>query len=151
MSKRVKIALGVTLGILALCGLGAALTGGDEPPAPANAASPVVTAKGAQPATTTPALTTAQRNAARAAENYLKVTGFSRAGLIKQLAFEGYSNADATLAVDSLKADWDAQAARSAENYLKVTGFSRAGLIKQLEFDGYTPGQAAHGADSVGL
>jgi hypothetical protein len=147
-TKPRKIALGVTLGILALCGLGAALTGGNEPSAPSNTVSPAATLS-TRPAAA--ALTTVQRNAARTAESYLAMSGFSRSGLIKQLAFDGYTSADATIAIDSLAVDWMVQAERSAASYLAVSGFSRAGLIKQLKYDGYTAAQAAHGADSVGL
>jgi hypothetical protein len=145
LTKPLKIALGVAVAVLALCGLGVALTGGNEP---TSAAPPAATTAGSASA---PTLTTAQRNAARSAENYLSAMPFSRPGLIKQLAFEGYSVADATLAVDSITVDWMVQAERAAANYTGTMPFSRAGLIKQLKFDGYTATQAAHGADSVGL
>lgn len=96
-------------------------------------------------------LTTAQENAIRSAESYLSLSAFSRSGLIEQLKFEGYSEDDATLAVDSLDVNWKEQAAKSAERYLEVSSFSRSGLIEQLEFEGYTRAQAEHGADAVGL
>lgn len=38
--------------------------------------------------------------AAKAAENYLEFTGFSRSGLIEQLVFEGYMQEQATYGVD---------------------------------------------------
>lgn len=98
-----------------------------------------------------PKLTTAQQNAAKSAQQYLGLSGFSRKGLIGQLKFDGYSEADATVAIDSLGVDWMLQATRSAKAYVDLTSFSRKGLISQLEFDGYTSAQAAHGADSVGL
>jgi len=87
----------------------------------------------------------------RAAKQYLDSMAFSRSGLIKQLEFSGYATADATLAVDSINADWMAQAAKAAKQYLDSMAFSRSGLIKQLEFAGFTTEQATHGADSVGL
>jgi len=40
-------------------------------------------------------LTTAQENAKRKAESYLEMSGFSRSGLIEQLQFEGFTNAQA--------------------------------------------------------
>ena len=80
--------------------------------------------------------TTSQKNAIRAAENYLDTLPFSRSGLIEQLEFEGYSKDDATFAVDSIAVDWNEQAARAAENYLETMPFSRASLIEQLEFEG---------------
>ncbi|WP_298584289.1 Ltp family lipoprotein [uncultured Kocuria sp.] len=96
-------------------------------------------------------MTVAQQNAVRSAESYIDFSGFSRTGLIEQLEFEGYSNADATMAVDSLDIDYNEQAAKSAQSYLDVSGFSRSGLIEQLMFEGYTAEQAAYGADQVGL
>jgi hypothetical protein len=101
-------------------------------------------------------LTPAQRNAVRSAEQYLRMTGFSRAGLIEQLssdAGEGYSVSDATAAVDSLDVDWNENAARSAKQYLEMTGFSCKGLIEQLSSSAgekYTEEQATYGARAAG-
>lgn len=92
-----------------------------------------------------------QRNAARSAEQYLAISGFSRSGLIEQLQYEGYSAADATGAVDSLTVNWNEQASRSARQYLDISGFSHSGLIEQLQYDGYSADQAAHGATAAGL
>ena len=79
------------------------------------------------------------------------MTAFSRKGLIEQLAFEGFSNADATFGADSISANWNEQAAKKAKSYLDVTSFSRSGLIEQLEFEGFTPAQAEHGVSTTGL
>jgi hypothetical protein len=82
--------------------------------------------------------------------------GFSRSGLIKQLssdAGDGYSVADATVAVDHLNVDWNEQATRSAKQYLSMMGFSCSGLIEQLSSsagDQYTMNQATHGARQAG-
>ena len=103
-----------------------------------------------------PALTAAQRNAVRNAEQYLSMSGFSRKGLIEQLSSEagnGYSVADATAAVDSLTVDWNENAARSAKQYLEMTGFSCNGLIEQLSSSAgndYTVSQATYGARQAG-
>jgi hypothetical protein len=97
-----------------------------------------------------------QANAARNAQQYLDMTGFSRRGLIEQLSSDagnGYSVADATAAVDSLTVDWNEQAARSAKQYLDMTGFSCSGLIEQLSSDAgskYTRAQARYGAEKAG-
>ena len=97
-------------------------------------------------------LTAAQRNAVRSADSYLRLSGFSRQGLIDQLSSEfgdQYSVTDATAAVISMSADWNDQAARSAATYLEVSGFSCQGLIDQLssEFgDKYTVARATYGA-----
>jgi len=97
-----------------------------------------------------------QANAARSAQQYLDMTGFSRRGLIEQLSSDagnGYSVADATAAVESLTVDWNEQAARSAKQYLDMTGFSCSGLIDQLSSDAgskYTKAQARYGAEQAG-
>jgi hypothetical protein len=101
-------------------------------------------------------LTQAQRNAARSAQSYLSMSGFSRQGLIDQLSSEygdRYSVSDATVAVDNLDVDWNAQAARSAAAYLQMSGFSCQGLIDQLSSsygDKYTVEQARYGATRAG-
>jgi hypothetical protein len=102
-------------------------------------------------------LTPAQRNAVRSARAYLNMSGFSRRGLIDQLSSdygEQYSVADATVAVDFLNVDWNAQASRSATAYLKMSGFSCQGLIDQLSSsygEKYTVGQATYGAKQAGI
>ncbi|MED5812885.1 Ltp family lipoprotein [Mycolicibacterium sp. 050232] len=98
-----------------------------------------------------PASTASQRNAVRAAEQYLDYSAFSRKGLIQQLEYEDFSTADATFAVDHITVDWNQQAAKAARAYLDYSAFSRGGLIEQLEYEGYTPAQAAYGATAAGL
>ena len=102
-------------------------------------------------------LTIAQRNAVRSANAYLRLSGFSRQGLIDQLSSgygDGYDVGDATVAVDDLSINWNAQATRSATAYLEMSGFSCRGLIDQLssEFgDKYTREQATYGATQAGI
>ena len=98
----------------------------------------------------TPELTLAQRNAIGLAQDYLDYTAFSRTGLIGQLEFEGFSNADATFAVDYLDVDWFEQAALMAQQYLDYSSFSRQGLIDQLVFEGFTLEEATFGVTAVG-
>jgi hypothetical protein len=93
--------------------------------------------------------TSGQRNAVRSAKSYLDYTAFSKKGLVKQLKFEKYSDADANYAVEHITVDWMAQAAKSAKNYLEYTAFSKDGLIKQLKFEGFTDAEAKHGAESA--
>ncbi len=89
-------------------------------------------------------------NAVRKANQYLEISGFSQSGLIKQLEYDGFSEADAVEAVSSIAVDWNQQAAKKAKQYLEISGFSQSGLIKQLEYDGFTPSQAAYGATAAG-
>lgn len=95
--------------------------------------------------------TASQRNACRAAANYLAVMPFSHSGLVGQLEYEGYSSDDATYAADNCGADWFVQAEKAATNYVDLMPFSRQGLIDQLIYEGYTEEQAVHGVDHVGL
>jgi hypothetical protein len=101
-------------------------------------------------------LTPAQRNAVRSAQGYLRMSGFSRQGLIDQLSSpygDQYSVADATAAVNHLDVDWNEQAARSAASYLRMSGFSCQGLIDQLSSshgEQFTREQARIGATRAG-
>jgi len=92
-----------------------------------------------------------RQNAVESASSYLNTSAFSRSGLIDQLEYEGFSNGDATYAVDSLNVDWNEQAAMSAQSYLDINAFSRSGLIEQLEYEGFTSSQAAYGVAQAGL
>jgi hypothetical protein len=71
--------------------------------------------------------------------------------LIKQLAYEGYSNEDVVYAVDAQQADWRANAVRAANSYLKSSSFSRSGLIKQLLYEGYSVEDSEFAVTAVGL
>lgn len=93
--------------------------------------------------------TVGQRNALDSAQSYLSFTAFSRSGLIEQLEFEGYSNSDATWAVDNVTVDWSEQAIAMAESYLEYTAFSRSGLIDQLTFEGFSNDHAVGAVDSI--
>lgn len=109
-----------------------------------------------QPTPSTQSLTGPQRNAVRAAKQYLSFKGFSRDGLIGQLSSQfgsGFDVIDATVAVDSLNVDWNEQAVKSAKAYLDLMGFSCNGLIRQLSSsagDQFTESQATYGARKAG-
>jgi hypothetical protein len=100
-------------------------------------------------------ITMSQNNALRVAKDYLRASGFSRAGLIEQLSSNvgaGFSLVDSTWAVDQLHADWKAQAVRTGKTYLEISGFSRSGLIEQLTLGaGFTQQEATYAANSLGL
>ena len=97
-----------------------------------------------------PELTMGQQNAVKKAESYLSVMAFSRQGLIEQLMYNEYPEADATFAVDYINPDWNMEAAEKAQSYLDSMAFSRQGLIDQLIYNGFTPEQAEYGATAVG-
>lgn len=98
-----------------------------------------------------PEMSVSQQNAVSKAEAYIDMTAFSKTGLIKQLEFDKFSNADATFAVNNLKVDWKEQAGKKAQDYIDMTSFSRQGLIDQLKFDGFTTEEATYGVDQTGL
>ena len=60
--------------------------------------------------------TLSQKNAVRKAKDYLSIMAFSKSGLIEQLEFEGFSNEDATYAVNQVDVDWKEQAVKKAED-----------------------------------
>jgi hypothetical protein len=103
------------------------------------------------PATPAPTESVSQRNARLKAADYLSFEAFSRSGLIDQLKFEGFSDADATYGTDAQGADWNAQAAKKAAEYLDSMPFSHQGLVDQLVFEGFTQAQAEYGVSTSGL
>lgn len=94
--------------------------------------------------------TLGEKQAIRAAQNYIDFRAFSKSGLIEQLEFEGYSRTEAEYGVENITVDWNEQAALSAKAYLEYSNFSRSGLIEQLKFEGFTTAQAQYGATAVG-
>lgn len=94
--------------------------------------------------------TLGQKNARRAAENYLSVMNFSASGLAEQLQFEGYSESDAAYAVAKCGADWNEQALGKALTYLATMPFSASGLQNQLTFEGFTADQAQYAVANCG-
>jgi hypothetical protein len=97
-----------------------------------------------------PVYTLAQQNAIRKAQSYLEFSGFSRAGLIGQLEYEGYSTDDATFGADNAGADWNAEAAEKAASYLEFSSFSREGLYDQLAYEEFTDAEIQFGLAAVG-
>ncbi|WP_292053812.1 MULTISPECIES: Ltp family lipoprotein [unclassified Brevundimonas] len=152
--KRLGAGLSVAALSMALAGCG--VEGGAPNTETAGAVGTSVEGTVSSPPEPVSRLTGAQRNAVRSARQYLEISGFSRDGLIEQLSSsygDGYERADATVAVDSLNADWNDNAARSARQYLSISGFSCRGLIEQLSSeygDKYTVSQATYGAQQAG-
>lgn len=105
-------------------------------------------------------MTMNQKNAIKAAQDYLELTSFSHNGLVEQLSSEfadKYPREDAEFAVRYLEdhgmVDWNEQAVKAAQEYLELTSFSREGLIDQLTSEygsQFTREQAEYAADKVG-
>lgn len=104
-----------------------------------------------------PKYTFAEQNAIAAAQDYLSMSGMSRAGLIQQLSSkygEGFKKADAVFAVNHINVSWNKQAVRAAKSYLQISSFSRASLIEQLHSkagEQFTLAQATYAANHVGF
>lgn len=152
-SKKIQVRRALLIGGLsAAVAIGAVAGCGAQ--TPAEAPTPAVV-QGPATGTPTPVevdtTTAGQKNALKAAKNYISFQAFSKVGLVKQLEFEKYSTADAQYAVDNLTVDWNEQAVKKAKSYLDYQAFSRDGLIQQLEFEGFTPAEAEAGVTGAGL
>ena len=151
------MAVAVVVGLLSVAGCSSDTPSTDAPAsteAPTTDGTPTTDAPTtAVPLTNAPAPseTIGQQNARESAQSYLDSQSFSRSGLIDQLLFEGFSQADAEYGTDSMKADWNEQAALSAQSYLDSMSFSRSGLIDQLLFEGFSQAEAEYGVSAVGF
>ena len=96
-----------------------------------------------------PEMTMSQKQALGKAKDYLQFSAFSYKGLIHQLEYEKYDNADATFAAANCGADWNEQAVKKAKQYLEFQNYSLDELVHQLEFEGFTEEQASYGANEA--
>ena len=94
--------------------------------------------------------TTGERNALKAAGDYLRYSDYSYSGLIEMLEYDGYTHEEAVYAADNCAADWKAEACESADAYLSCMAFSYQGLIEQLEFEGFSHEEAEYAVDKCG-
>ena len=105
-------------------------------------------------------MTTEQKNAVKAASDYLSFSSFSHKGLVDQLSSEygnRYPKDVAEFAVcyleDNGMVDWNEQAGRVAKEYLDLTSFSREALIEQLTSEygsQFTQEQAEYAVRQIG-
>ena len=84
------------------------------------------------------------------AQSFLRVSAYSRQGLIEILEYSGFPNDEAVYGADNSGADWFEQAAKKAESFLKISAYSRSGLIEIIEYSGFTREQAVYGVEAVG-
>ena len=94
--------------------------------------------------------TLGEKNALKTAKSYLSYSSFSYDGLIHQLEYEGFTNAEAIYGADNCGADWNEQALKTAKSYLSHSSFSYSGLVHQLEYEKFTTEQAEYGVDNSG-
>jgi DNA mismatch repair ATPase MutL len=95
--------------------------------------------------------TVSQKNAVAKAKSYLGYSAFSHDGLVDQLEYEQFLNADAVYGADNSGANWNEQVAKKAKSYMAYSAFSRGSLIEQLKYDKFTQAQAEYGVNAVGL
>lgn len=95
-------------------------------------------------------VTTGMKNALKKAQSYLKHSAFSRQGLIEQLKYEGFTDAQSIYGTDNAGANWYEECSEKAQSYLKHSSFSRDGLINQLKYEGFTDAEIAYGIVTVG-
>jgi hypothetical protein len=144
----------IAMGAVALILMASAAGCSSGSPTPPPESSPAATSPAVEsPAAPAPvdSSTPGQKNALRAAEQFIKTMPFSASGLVKQLEFGKYSTEDAQWAVDHLTVDWNEQAAKKAKQYLETMPFSRDKLVDQLAYNGFTPEQAEYGVTQAGL
>lgn len=157
MKKGTKIILGIVIGffILMFGGCAVALMGANEAVNQIEQQAPAVEqpapTKKEAPAKEEPKMSVSQQNAVRQAETYIATMPFSKAGLVEQLKYEGYSLEDAKFAVENITVDWNEQAVKKAETYLQTMPFSKQKLIEQLKYDKFTTEQATQAVGKVGL
>jgi Host cell surface-exposed lipoprotein len=166
MRKAIAIAAtGLTALAIGACATSSGSTGGHDESSKAETVAATHTSTTAtksvpadakeNPTPDKPEMTSGQENAVQVAQDYIDMSGFSKAGLIDQLsssAGEGFSKADATFAANNVDADWNAEAVESAKDYLDMGGMSKSGLIEQLSSSAgeqFTPEQAQYAADKA--
>ncbi len=138
---------GALCAVLALSACGGGATG-----AASESAEPMSETVAAAPAEEEYVLPPASEvmTAAEDAQNYLNIMPISRQTLIDQLVYDGFSEEEATAAVDATGTDWNAQAVAQAVSYLDTMEFTRDELLDQLEYDKFTPEEAAYAVDNCG-
>lgn len=92
-----------------------------------------------------------QKRARLDAKTYYESSWFSRTGMIDQLEFDGFSNADAAYGVDALGVDWALEAEGMADAEIRSDWFSRQGLIDVLVYQGFTDAEATTAVDALGV
>jgi hypothetical protein len=66
------------------------------------------------------AQTIEQKDALRKAKSHLQHSGFSHAGLVKQLKYEKFNQEDAEYAADNVGADWKRASGQKSQKLFRV-------------------------------
>ena len=88
-------------------------------------------------------MTDTQAKCLEQAKSYLEKIPFSKQGLIGQLEYKGFDQADIDFALENIDVDWTENAIKKSEDYLATIPLSKPALEQQLDFDGFTKDQIA--------
>lgn len=91
-----------------------------------------------------------QRRAIARAESYTNLMAFSRARLIQQLEFEGFTHNDAQWAVDQLTIDWNEQALKKANSYHSLMSLPPENIRRLLTFEDFSEEQIDYAMTNIG-
>lgn len=100
--------------------------------------------------TTEPQLTVGEQNCLAEALSYIDLLGFSKAGLIKQLEFNQYTESEIKFAIENCGADWNAEAVECAQGYTDTISLSRQALYDQLEYEGFEETEINYALEQLG-
>ncbi|MEB6087317.1 Ltp family lipoprotein [Enterococcus casseliflavus] len=91
-----------------------------------------------------------QRRAIARAESFTNLMAFSRARLIQQLEFEGFTHNDAQWAVDQLTIDWNEQALKKANSYHSLMSLPPDNIRRLLAFEDFSEEQIDYAMTNIG-
>jgi hypothetical protein len=91
-----------------------------------------------------------QRRAIARAESYTNLMAFSRARLIQQLEFEGFTHNDAQWAVDQLTIDWNEQALKKANSYHSLMSLPPDNIRRLLASEDFSEEQIDYAMTNMG-
>ena len=95
-------------------------------------------------------VTVGMKNALKKAQSYINHMSFSRDRLIKQLAYEGFTDAECIYGADNCGANWTLECLEKAQSYIERMAFSHDRLIKQLAYEDFTDADCIYAADNCG-
>ena len=85
-------------------------------------------------------------------QSYLNVLSLSKAEMLEQLVYDGFSEEEAAAALDESGIDWNEQALLQAKTQMELLpDTTYAELIDQLEYQKFTHEEAAYAADNCGV
>ena len=97
-----------------------------------------------------PELTSTEEQALETAQNRIDREGYGRLALVDTLRYEdGFSKADATFAVDNVRANWRQEAVERAQARIDGPPYTPTSLIAHVKQEGFSRDEAAFAVDHV--